>query len=104
MRDHVSFAAEDIDKLLSHTCISTDHPWCTNDEAQIDAFYRGICSAIVQSTGTSTRIEWNHYGSGYASFVDAWFYKPTPEFAAPELAGTGEAYAGVAVLLSRLSP
>jgi hypothetical protein len=104
MSNGVSLAPEDIGNLLSQTCISTAHPWCTNDEVQIDAFYRNICSEIAQSTGTSTRIEWNHYGSGYASFVDAWFYKPLPEFYVPELAGDGKAYAGVAVLLSRLSP
>lgn len=104
MSDRVPLTLEDIGNLLSQTCISTAHPWCTNDEVQIDTFYKSICAAIAQSTGTNTRIEWNHYGSGYASFVDAWFYKPAPEFAAPELAGPGEAYAGVAVLLSRLSP
>ena len=104
MSDRISFTAEEIGDLLSQTCISSRYPWCTNDEVQIDAFYRRICGELAEATGTSSRIEWNHYGSGYASFIDAWFYKPSSEFAVPELAVDGEAFAGVAVLLSRLSP
>jgi len=58
----------------------------------------------VRATGASSRIEWNHYGSGYASFIDAWFYKPTPEFSVPDPVPHGEEHFGLVVLLSRLSP
>lgn len=95
---------EEIDQLLSQRCISAAHPWGTDDERKIDSFYRSVCEEISRSTRTLSKIEWNHYGSGYASFIDAWFYRPKPEFALKALAGDKEAYAGVVVLLSRLSP
>lgn len=104
MSEPISFTDEEVQELLSNTSISSEHPWRTNDETKIDLFYKDICEEIASSTRTSSKIEWNHYGSGYASFIDAWFYRPSPEFAVENVARKGEAYAGLVVLLSRLSP
>jgi hypothetical protein len=96
-------AKEDLERLLSQKCISSAHPWCTEDERQIDGFYKQVCADIERAQRVQSRIEWNHYGSGYASYVDAWFYRATPEFECQELSKEWQAYHGVAVLLSRLS-
>lgn len=89
--------------MLAHECISSKHPWSTNDEAKVDSHLKTICEEVQAETGALSRIEWDHYGSGYASFVDAWFYKPTSEFAAKDPVRHGEEHVGLVVLLSRLT-
>lgn len=95
---------EQIERLLSQQSISDRYPWNTNKEQMIDDFYRSVCADISLKTGTQSVIEWNHYGSGYASYIDAWFYKTTPEFnmSLPQTYGKG--HKGLVILLSRLSP
>ena len=97
-------SADQVLRLVSHPqgAITGLHPWC-DDEVVVDAFLRRACDDVAARAGVAARIEWDHYGSGYASFVDAWFYRPTPAFRLPG-AHRGEAYVGLAVLLSRLSP
>lgn len=95
---------EQIERLASQQSISEAHPWGTEVDAEVDEFYKGICEHLCQATGALSRIEWDHYGSGYASFIDAWFYKPTPDFKTSDRAVYGQAFQGLAVLLSRLSP
>lgn len=97
----------DITRLLLHPvaqCISDEYPWVSNDEALIDKHFKGVCAQVMRVTHTQSRIEWNHYGSGYASFIDAWFYKNTPDFNAKRPVHYGEEHTGLTVLLSRLSP
>lgn len=85
-------------------CISDEYPWVSNDEQAIEKHFKGVCAQVMRVTHTKSRIEWNHYGSGYASFVDAWFYKNTPDFNAKRPVRYGEEHTGLTVLLSRLSP
>jgi hypothetical protein len=103
MSDSSPFSAEDIVRLLAHECVSPKSPWSTNDALKIDSHLTTICEEIEATTGALSRIEWDHYGSGYASFVDAWFYRPTAEFTAKAPAIHGEHYVGLVVLLSRLA-
>lgn len=95
---------EQIKLLLSQRTISDRHPWVTCDERAIDDYLKCVCEAVTRTTGTESRIEWEHYGSGYSSFVDAWFYKAIPEFNVKRPTRYGEERAGLVVLLSRLSP
>jgi hypothetical protein len=82
----------------------------TNDERLIEAHLRDACDAVRTTTGTQSRIMAEHYGSGYASFVDAWFFKTTSDFNVKlqrpwdRLFRFGERHTGLVVLLSRLSP
>ena len=68
--------------------------------SELEAFYTSLVKEITHITGCAEKTEWNHYGSGYASFVDAWFYFPDG-LARGALAG--EHHHGIYVLLSRLS-
>ncbi|WP_323638833.1 hypothetical protein [Pectobacterium polonicum] len=100
-------SSHDITRLLLQPvaqCISDEYPWVSNDEALIDKHFKGVCAQVIRVTHTKSRIEWNHYGSGYASFIDAWFYKNTPDFNAKRPVHYGEEHTGLTVLLSRLSP
>jgi hypothetical protein len=93
-----------IDLLLSQRTISEEQPWASNDAQKIEDFYRVVCAAVSQTTGALSRIEWRHYSAGYASFIDAWFYKPERGFKVDEALRDGAEYKGLIVLLSRLSP
>ncbi|MEL0577573.1 hypothetical protein AACK17_03315 [Pectobacterium punjabense] len=100
-------SSHEITRLLLHPvsqCISDEYPWVSNDETLIDKHFKGVCAQVMRLTNTQSRIEWNHYGSGYASFVDAWFYKNTPDFDVKRPLRCGEEHTGLTVLLSRLSP
>jgi hypothetical protein len=94
----------EIERLLSQQTISEQHPWVTNDQQLIQAHLEGVWAAVMRATKSESRVEWGHYGSGYASFVDAWLYKTTPDFDAKHPVRDGEAHVGLVVLLSRLSP
>jgi hypothetical protein len=94
----------EIECLLSQRCISQVQPWVTNDARLIEKHLADACAATARETTTQSRIEWNHYGSGYASFVDAWFYRNTSEFNVQQPGEQGEAHTGLVVLFSRLSP
>jgi hypothetical protein len=98
------FTPSQIDLLLVQRSISDQQPWASDDSQKIDGFYRGVCAAVGQTSGALSRIEWGHYGAGYASFIDAWFYKPEAGFKVDEKLGKGSEYKGLVVLLSRLSP
>lgn len=93
-----------IDRLLSGQSISDRMPWSSGDAQQVDDFYRAVCADIMRETGTQSRIERGHYGSGYASYIDAWFYRPDPSFKPKHPLGYEQEYAGLILLLSRLSP
>ena len=95
---------DEIRRLLIQQCISHEHPWAANDEQLIEGHLKAVCAAVERRTRSMSRIEWNHYGSGYASFVDAWFYRNTPDFNPKRPLRFGEEHTGLIVLLSRLSP
>ena len=58
---------------------------------------------IEREHGLRARVEWGHYGSGYASFIEAWFYPADGRARLPPLQAGDERHAGLVVLLSRLS-
>jgi hypothetical protein len=70
-------------------------------EAALESFYAGLVKEITHFSGCAEKTEWGHYGSGYASFVDAWFY--FPDGRARGTSTTSEHHYGIYVLLSRLS-
>ena len=57
---------------------------------------------VEEANGLRSRVEWGHYGSGYASFVEAWFY-PADGGARLRAEAGEEHHAGLLVLFSRLS-
>lgn len=98
------FCSDDVlKKLLNGQNISDQSPWSSNDEKEIVRFYRAICEDLCREFVLSSKIEWGHYGSGYASYIDAWFYRDNDQFkisSSPEI----RQYSGLVVLFSRLSP
>lgn len=62
------------------------------------AFYAPLIREAEEHFGLGAQVEWCHYGSGYASFIDAWFYRTD---GSGRLSSFGEHHAGIWVLLSR---
>jgi hypothetical protein len=91
------FKHEEIVNLLQGNPIGSFLPFDSHDEQTIKAFYEPIIVA-AESLGVASRVEWNHYGSGYASFVDAWFYKTDQS---GRLSNFSDHHIGIWVLLSR---
>lgn len=89
-----------IERLLRQQAISDDWPWATNDDAVIDKNIKDIVAEIRRKLRLEDKTEYGHYGSGYASFVDCWLYRPDADFRYRD----GDNYHGLVVLFSRLSP
>lgn len=94
----------EIDRLLHAKMIKDDHLWATGDEQLVEGYLKAALAAVERTTQTKSKVEWDHYGSGYASFVDVWLYRATPDFDAKRPLGYGEQHTGLVILLSRLSP
>jgi hypothetical protein len=104
MIDQALLTSIEVERLLQGKSISDREPWAAECLGQVDDYLRRVCDEISESTGAASKVEWDHYGSGYASFVDAWFYKDTPDFDVREPMRHGHEHTGLVVLLSRLSP
>lgn len=69
-----------------------------------DSLYKRIFADIKRQTGTISQIEDGHYGSGYASFIDAWFYQENDSFNfSVDKKGTHRS-SGLTVIFNRLIP
>ena len=97
-------STEEIHALISGRCIKDQYPWSEQDASSIEAFYKSACATVERTANVSSRTEWNHYGSGYASYIDAWFYRPSADFHVTQPLKYGHEYSGLVVLLSRLAP
>lgn len=85
--------------LLCQQPISNEWPWSTTDEAIVDKNIKDIVAEVRRKLGVKDKSEYGHYGSGYASFVDCWLYRPDDDFRYRP----GDNYHGLVVLFSRLS-
>lgn len=95
---------DEIHALISGRCIGDRRPWAEQDASSVEAFYKSACATVERTANVSSRTEWNHYGSGYASYIDAWFYRPTADFHVDQPLKYGHEYKGLVVLFSRLAP
>lgn len=74
------------------------------DEKEIEKFYNNLFPEIQRLSQTESKIEKDHYGSGYASFYDAWFYKPKNERFKIMTNSQNQAYVGLVILFHRELP
>ena len=93
-----------IEALVAGKPLGQPAPWSGSDTTQVEALHRRACADIERTCRVRSRITWDDYGSGYASYVDAWFYRPDADFAVRQPPGADPEYVGLAVLLCRLSP
>ncbi|MCB1043324.1 MAG: hypothetical protein KDC35_10305 [Acidobacteria bacterium] len=89
-----------IDRLLAQEPITDLWPWASGNEQAIEDHWKDIVHKICRRLTLRFKAVFNHYGSGYASYVDTWFYREDPAFKI----GPDDCYSGLVVLYSRLSP
>ena len=94
------FSAGEVERLIRGLPVREPLPFEPANDGAIRRFYEGLVGQIEREQGLRARVEWNHYGSGYASFIEAWFY---PADGRARLPGREEGHVGLVVLLSRLS-
>ena len=98
------FDDAEIARLIRAQPIRGPLPFDPDDDASVRRFYGEVVEQIERELGLRARVEWSHYGSGYASFIEAWFYAPDGRASLPPFGRGEERHVGLAVLLSRLSP
>lgn len=97
------FNDSDLEKLLAGQSIANHYPWNSKNDAVVEQFYRNVCQQVQAATDTSSVLEFDDYGSGYASYIDAWFYRNQPQFRLTSV-GHEHHYTGLIILFSRLAP
>jgi hypothetical protein len=66
--------------------------------------YPDVIREVARKFQLETRIEANSYGQGYASFVEAWFYKDTQDFRLAPHTEHERHFLGLYVLFCRRAP
>ena len=94
------FSAGEVERLIQGQPIREPLPFDPASDEATRRFYEGLVQQVEREQGLRSRVEWNHYGSGYASFIEAWFY-PADDRA--RLPGREKGHVGLVVLFSRLS-
>lgn len=101
--DIVDFTSEEVIRAFVDGTIEwPDPPW--DKSVGSIAYYSRVCSDICDELGALSRNEFNSYGCGYASFLDAWFYRESAQFSVAAQSNEGSAFAGLFVLLNIHAP
>ena len=79
-------------------------PAATYPGKSFESTYPAVIRDLAGKHKLKSRVEWDSYGQGYASYVDAWFYQDNAGFRlSPPVAGAMN-FTGLYVLLCRLAP
>ena len=70
------------------------------DDVEAEEAIRSAIQTLTEDHQLDCQAEFSHYGSGYASFVDAWFFQRESAFRIPD---QREHYVGLAVLFCRFA-
>ena len=97
------FNDAEVARLVQGQPVRLPLPFDPADDESIRRFYGNLVKQIERADGLRARVEWGHYGSGYASFIEAWFYPADGRASLPPHQAGDERHAGLVVLLSRLS-
>ena len=76
-------------------------PWSPRDDEGVAGELQRVVAALAAELDVEVRAEFGHYGSGYASFVDAWFFRREAAFRKTTGA---EHFTGLVVVFCRLAP
>ena len=71
---------------------------------KFEHLYPDILRDMERKLKLECRIEWDSFGQGYASFVDAFVYQDKPEFRLKFVDKDSHHFAGAHILLCRLAP
>lgn len=69
------FSNNQLKELIEGKVIGTTFPYDTNDAQEIEAHIRRLFYRIKRMPNIICEVEWDHFGSGYASFVEFFCYE-----------------------------
>lgn len=99
------FSNKQLQAMIDGKIIGEKFPYDTNDEREIEAHLRRLFHRMNRIPNVVCEAEWNHFGSGYASFVEFFCYQNEDLVVLEEKHGHREIKMnGLIVDISRLAP
>ncbi|WP_026673729.1 hypothetical protein [Alkalihalobacterium bogoriense] len=99
------FSNEQLQALIKGEIVGDTYPYDTNNEQEIEAHIRQLFYTINRIPNLVCEAEWNHFGSGYASFVEFFCYRQEDVTVVEEKFGfKGVETNGIILDICRLAP
>ena len=99
------FSNEELQRLIEGETVGNKFPYDTNSKQEIEAYIRQLFHRINRIPNLICEAEWNHFGSGYASFVEFFCYQEGDVTVVEEKYGRREIKTyGIIIDICRLAP
>ncbi|MFH5778893.1 hypothetical protein [Heyndrickxia oleronia] len=99
------FSNEQLQNLIEGKIIGSKFPYDTKNEQEIEAHIRRLYYRINRIPNLVCEVEWDHFGSGYASFVEFFCYQKEDAVIVEEKYGRREIKTeGIIIDICRLAP
>ncbi|KHF38201.1 hypothetical protein [Halalkalibacter okhensis] len=99
------FSNQQLQDLIDGKIIGNKYPYDTNNELEIETHIKQLFYKINRIPTIICEAEWNHFGSGYASFVEFFCYRKEDVTVVEEKYGMQEIKtSGIIIDISRLAP
>lgn len=99
------FSNEQLQDLIEGEIVGNQFPYEPNSEKEIEAHIRRLFYRINRIPGVICEAEWNHFGSGYASFVEFFCSRKEDVIIVTEKNGHREIeIEGIIIDICRLAP
>lgn len=69
------FTNEQLRQIIAGDPVGSGYPYNTNNHQEIEAHIRGLYYRVKRIPHLIMEAEWDHFGSGYASFVEFYCYQ-----------------------------
>ena len=101
----MEFTNEQLQKMISKEPIGDMYPYNTKDREQIESYIQELVDTLNRSETLKCEAMFDHYGSGYASYVDLFCYKRNEKRKIKEDNEEVTIYLeGLVIYISRLAP
>ncbi|WP_077601495.1 hypothetical protein [Oceanobacillus sojae] len=99
------FSDKQLQTIIEGNAVGNYFPYDTNNEQEIEAHIRRLFYRLKRIPDVRLEAEWNHFGSGYASFVEIFCYRKEDITVIKEKNGERELeISGIIVDICRLAP
>ncbi|WP_342512426.1 hypothetical protein MKY34_17655 [Sporosarcina sp. FSL K6-1522] len=99
------FSIEQLQNVIAGKVVGNKFPYDTNNAQEIEGHIRRLFHRINRIPNVVCEAEWNHFGSGYASFVEFFCYQKENVKVVKEKYGRREIETeGIIINICRLAP
>ena len=100
----IKFTNEEIKRIIEMKTVGNFYPYDVkeNDEKAIDDYLRQVVGSLARVNNLTYEADFNHYGSGYASYVDCFCWKR--DGSSTKIEDREQSIDGIRIYLSRLAP